>query len=192
MNLTKYIKESREDWKGCLMLSMPADISNLVKMWSAARIDDEHLADDGREEYCHITIAYGFSQETNIQAVEDFVGELEPVKIKLGLVDRFKACENRPDSDVLIIKVDSPELTELNRQLKERFDIVSTFSGYTPHLTIAYVKPGVLTGLDHELAFDGFEVTCNDMTYSYGAERNKKPITFAGLTNEIKRTDFSR
>lgn len=190
MKFNTYIKESHDaGWRGCLMLSMPKDIAQLITVWSKNNIPDKFLAEDvGREGYSHVTVLYGFPQTVTADEVNDHVSESE-IDVRLGKVKRFKANDNRPKSDVLVIEAESLKLRELNDYLTKEFDVKSAFATYNPHVTIAYIKPGVLSNLDGADVFDGLKATCDTMTYSTGNSENrtKKTLTFEEFSYEVDR-----
>jgi 2'-5' RNA ligase len=170
------ITEAGPDWRGCLMLSMPAGITALVDAYSQTNIPDRILASSGREDYCHCTILYGFSQETDFEEVKDFVLSQNLATLTLGLdkVKRFKADSNRPDSDVLVIEVKpSPAMIKLNSDLTTKFEVQSFYKTYNPHVTVAYIKPGRLTSLDGDTYFKNMHVISDDMVYSLGSSDNR-------------------
>ena len=182
IKFTNYISEvSNIDWRGCLMLTMPDEISRLISAWSDSHIDKKFLAGDGRESYSHCTVLYGFDQDTNIDTVENQLNSYSPIDLSLGCVKRFPASEHRPDSDCIVIEVNaSKQLRDLHTNLKDIFSVKTTFPTYNPHITIAYIKPGSLQHLDGDVSFDGFNVKSNEMTYSTGSSENRsrKALTF--------------
>lgn len=188
MIITQYISESKKlDWKGCLMLSMPGDIARMVGAFSRSRIADVDLADDGREDYCHCTILYGFGQGEEFDDISDVVKQHSSLTLKLGKIKRFVANEHRPDSDCIVIEVEaSPELRDLHVELKDIFKVTTNYPTYNPHVTIAYVKPGSLTELDGDETFADLEVSCDKMTYSTGnsENRSRKKLTFEEFQNK--------
>jgi hypothetical protein len=181
MEVRNYISESKgpSDWKGCLMLSMPSDVSRMVAAWSENNIPEDMLAGDGREAYCHCTVLYGFPQHVTFDEVNEFVmtdfTDESLLGIQLGPIKRFPANENRPESDVLVIEVKSAlSLSKLHYALKDKFGVKTNYPTYNPHVTIAYVKPGSLTELDGSEVFDEFEAYCKAMTYSMGPSENRE------------------
>lgn len=189
ITLSHYISESKSGtWLGCLMLSMPGDIATLIQAFGKSRIHEGQLADDGFETYSHCTVLYGFSQGTNVAEVESFLKGYDKIPIMLGNIKRFKANDNRPDSDVLVIDVEGLALRKLNADLKDNFDVVSTYPTYNPHVTIAYVKPGAYLNLDRSPIFNGIKCVCDKMTYSSGPSENRDitNMTFEQFRNEEK------
>ena len=192
MEVRNYISESKgTDWKGCLMLSMPSDVARMVTAWSKNNIPDDALAGDGREDYCHCTILYGFPQHVEFEDVEraSMTGYTPEsmLGVVLGKIKRFAANDRRPDSDVLVIEVKPNEqLTALHTDLKSRFNVKLDYPNYNPHITIAYVKPGMLTDLDGSTVFDDFEAYSRTMTYSTGPSdhRSRRTVTFENFASE--------
>lgn len=194
MEVRNYISESKgSDWRGCLMLSMPSDLSRMVAAWSENNIPADQLADDGRETYCHCTVLYGFPQHVKF---EDVVEAVMPtfsidstIPIQLGPIKRFVANEHRPSSDVIVIEVKHSEiLSRLHYALKDKFGVKTNFPTYNPHVTIAYVKPGALPELDGYRVFDEYEVFCKAMTYSTGPGNDcfRRTVTFEQFATEIR------
>lgn len=192
MEIQKYISESKKsDWKGCLMLSMSGEVSRMVAAWSKNNIPDDCLAKDGREDYCHCTLLYGFPQHTEFEDVEraSMIGYTPEsmLSITLGKIKRFHANSNRPESDVLVIEIKPNEqLNALHHDLKQQFNVKLDYPNYNPHITIAYVKPGALAELDGSTIFDDFEAYSRTMTYSTGPSdgRSRRVITFDTFASE--------
>lgn len=98
-------------------------------------IDPSDLHENGREKLPHITVHYGVLDDPSL--VRQTVSEFGPITVKFGEASLF----NRPDFDVLKVEVDSPELRRLHETLPR--DGGETRPVYSPHMTIAYLKPGM-------------------------------------------------
>jgi 2'-5' RNA ligase len=107
----------------------------------AHQIPDGELADDGRETEPHVTCKYGIHGDDAGEVADALDGE-GPITLKLGKVSIFPASEDRP-SDVVKLDVDSPDLHRLNKKLADALPHTDTHPRYVPHVTIAYVKPGM-------------------------------------------------
>jgi 2'-5' RNA ligase len=85
-------------------------------------------------------------------------------EIRLGLreIRRFRSDKHH----VLHLRVVSDDLRRLNRELRERFPITTTYPDYQPHLTLAYVQPGTHLRLDGSRAFQDTAVTADRLVYS--------------------------
>jgi 2'-5' RNA ligase len=137
MNWYKKAKKDTEHEYSCAMLPLTGDIA--AAMLAFARdIPDSDLADDGREDEPHVTILYGL-HTNDVNEVKDALSGEKEVKITLGKIKFFAADEKR-NSDVLILDVDSEDLLRLNKKLR-KLDCTNTRE-YKPHATIAYVKAG--------------------------------------------------
>lgn len=100
------------------------------------KITTEDLAEKGRETEPHITVKYGLHDENPAQARAVLSGSA-PVRATIGDLDFFET----EDGDVLVLKVDSPQLHDLNQQLTDRLEN-TTERAYQPHITVAYLKEG--------------------------------------------------
>jgi hypothetical protein len=141
------------------MAILPESVAKRIQAWGKASVPAEDLAEDGLETESHATALYGFD---NSVAPGDIKLPDRPIEMTLGKVKRFKADDNRPGSDVLVLEVTSSDLKDLNARLKKEHDVTSTYKTFNAHVTIAYVKPGALPGLDGSDTFDGD--TCNSNT----------------------------
>lgn len=99
-------------------------------------IPEEDLAEDGREMEPHITVKYGLHDEQPDATATVLKGE-SPIEAKLGKLSLFK----NDNFDVVKLDVDSPDLHRLNGAIAE-LPHTDTYPDYTPHMTLAYVKPG--------------------------------------------------
>lgn len=186
MKFLNYIVEGSKNpnWRGCLMLSVPKTEALIISKFTADNIEDLDLADDGIEDYVHITVLYGFSQTTDINAVEKFVKSYDNIDIEFGKISRFDADTNRPDSDVIKIEIESLALKNLHTALKQEFNVETSYPSFIPHCTLAYVTPGSCKDLTDDV-FLGMKCRCDTLTYSTGDSENRKRkiLTF----EEIKR-----
>lgn len=134
--------ETTEKSYGWMGVDMPRDIALRLAVLQRA-IDPEDLytekAGYGLEKNPHTTLAYGHEEETpetTRQAIADFLaGE--------GTIGELSHFE-QPDYKVLKFSVDSKHMQGLNKRLRERISMPGeTFSEYSPHVTVAYLKPDV-------------------------------------------------
>lgn len=136
----------------------------------AAKIPDEELyideSDDsyGREDEPHITVKYGL--KTNDPGdVQSILKDHPQVSAKMGGVSIF---ENEK-YDVVKVEIDSPELHALNEKINKEAEISlpkgETFD-YTPHATIAYVKPGEGKKYVGDKSFEGRDIIFDAITVS--------------------------
>lgn len=124
-------------------------------------IGQADLADKGIEDKPHITIKYGLHTE-NKGLVESIANSFPgPVKVTLGDISLFET----PEYDVVKIDVESPELHRLNRAMC-KLSHTDTFPGYKPHLTLAYVKPGMGQKYVAQNPLKGMELSFHTVTFS--------------------------
>lgn len=102
------------------------------------KIDDNDLAEDGKEDQPHVTIKFGI-YEIDPSKIAKAVKGFGIVKLKLGKISLFESNEH----DVVKIDIHSPKLHRLNKLICSKFKHDDTYPEYIPHLTLAYVKPGL-------------------------------------------------
>lgn len=127
----------------------------------AGKIDDDDLAKDGREDEPHVTVLYGLHTE-RASDVEKVVEDFGSVDIELGEVRAFK----KEDQEVLFVSVRSPRLRKLNSTLKKNLEFTSTHKGYTPHITLGYVKKGTADKYIGDKTLEGEIIEFSDLVYS--------------------------
>lgn len=105
----------------------------------AEEIEDDDLAEKGREDQPHVTVKYGLRDSVRPGDVRRVVEDYGPIRIVLGDVSIFKSDEY----DVVKIDVRSASLHRLHDELCDKLRVApSDYDEYVPHVTLAYVKPG--------------------------------------------------
>lgn len=172
MELQVISEISSSDWKGCLMLSIPEGMSEVIRNFSFNNFKSEDLVDDGIEEDVHCTVAYGFPQDADLEKVKKVIAEFDTsFNLTCDGISRFE-CDGY---DVMNIDVICSELSDLNIRLSDIFDISSEFGVYIPHITLAYVKKGTYKKLEKKSTiFSDVNITCNEMIYSKGDSENRE------------------
>lgn len=139
------LKEGKEGFKkeyGCLMLDLP--IKNWSKITDIIKKEDIYdVPGYGIEDKPHTTALFGFvPDKTKPGDVENVtkktLGSGKKIKVGLNEISLFK----NKDFDVLKFDVESDDLHELNRVLRENFEYENDYPDFHPHVTIAYLKPG--------------------------------------------------
>jgi len=126
----------------------------------ASQIKAKDLADRGREHEPHITVRYGLF-DADRERAEALISMHPKVKASLGKISLFK----NPEYDVVKIEVESTGLGLLNASLAE-LPHVQTQPGYSPHITIAYVKPGCGDKYLHLNDLEGTELEFDRVIFS--------------------------
>lgn len=122
-------------------LNLPQGMAQMVRAWGLV-IPDSELASKGRCDDPHITCKYGLMTQ-EWPDVQDAVSGFGGIHITLGDIGIFEANESSSGErfDVVHIRVLSPDLCCLNERLG-RLPHVDTHANYSPHVTVAYVRPG--------------------------------------------------
>lgn len=137
-------------------------------------IPDEQLTEDGREDDIHVTVKYGLHADDPAKLQELLNGQ-PPITVTMGKTSLF----SNDDADVVKIDVDSPELHALNKKIADAMPHTDTHPDYQPHITIAYVKPGMGKEWSGSNVLEGEPFTVNKLTFS-GKDRTKTVIPLTG------------
>lgn len=133
-------------------------------------IADKDLAEEGREETPHITVKYGLHTQ-DADDVEGVLYGFAPTTVGLGEVSIFETEE----ADVVKIDVMGMGLHRLNDLLSSELECTDTHPEYRPHITLAYVKPGMGKRYAGHSHLTGLSVTLDKVTFS-DKEGNKTEI----------------
>lgn len=163
-----------EDRKGCLMAMVLPVHAKIIQNWSKKYIPEDILyydgSDYGREMDTHATIFYGFTPDINDEQVKGVIKNTLPFNINLLMVDVF---DTNPNYDVVILKVNSPELIRLNSICK-KFPNENEYPDYKQHITLAYVRSGEGSKYKGIKAVSGGCVLCNTVEYSSSNGKKSK------------------
>ncbi len=162
-----------------LQIDLPYKMAEDIIIY-AYSLPQEFLTKDGIEYNQHITIKYGFN-DVEPDEIAEIIDEYGPVRFELGEIDAF----HQPDQDVLIIKIDSPDLVELNQMLVDAFSdrITTTYPDYIPHCTIAYMKKNMASTYKFNDGFLGRIGEVDKTVYSYDGESYE--ISLVGKFDDV-------
>ncbi len=93
----------------------------------------------GFEDEPHVTILYGLHDDVSFQDVKKHLLPITDFKIVCNKIGIFES----EFYDVLKFEVQCDPLHNLNSIIKNKFPYTSKFPKYLPHITIAYLKPGM-------------------------------------------------
>jgi len=146
----------------------------------ANKIDKEDLFeeddDTGIEEDSHVTVLYGVHDKQNFK-VKALLGSVLQINGELVGLHIF---ENER-YDVLVVKVESEDLKDLNKKLKDGLKYTNDYPEYKAHATVAYLKSG--TGKKYvedfkkvDCVFDRVFYNNSDNTHNEKIELKKNDI----------------
>ena len=162
--------------------NLPDDVAQDVRA-ATAKIDDQDLSPDGKEQQPHITVKYGLHGEDPTE-LADVLKDQPPITVTLGKTSVFHG----DDQDVVKADVESPELHDLNERIAAAMPHVDTHPDYTPHVTLAYVKPGLgdkYAGMDD---LEGQQITLHQLTFS---SKSGEQTTFKLGDTTVNDSDLS-
>jgi 2'-5' RNA ligase len=128
--------------KCTLQVNLPQSIADEIKALCKS-IPDEDLAGHGRDTgEPHVTIRWGIEEDTpeTIETLKAACRSLIPFIARLGETNTFKPSVASDGAAVVYLTVKNESFKKLNGVVSKAVKCVDTFS-YTPHVTVAYVKP---------------------------------------------------
>lgn len=136
----------------------------------ARTIAREDLAGKGLEQEPHVTVQYGLvhADEGDLAMLRYICDGFAPMYLGFGPAAFFPASDAGSGFDVLYLPVDSDDLYRLRNAIGQSIDVVNTHDGYTPHVTIAYLKPGTAQQYEGRIVLDTwpgapvFDLTLSD------------------------------
>jgi len=136
--------QNSEKPHGCLMLYFNTKYwQNLLNCISDEDLyvgEGETDQDFGKEREMHSTILYGFNHyNIPIKNLRKYALPLNTIKVIIKDISIFSNSE----FDVLKFGVESQQLSQMNKTYRDNFSYDSDFPGYEPHVTIAYLLPGL-------------------------------------------------
>lgn len=151
----------------------------------AASIPEEDIYDDeskdyGREKEPHVTALFGLKDKDS-KNVAEVVKEFGDVKLEFGKTSLF----TNDKFDVLKVDVKSDDMRRLNALLQKNVEFESDFPDYTPHVTIAYLKPGEGKKYADDARFEGITTTVSEMLFS-DPDYKKTPIDLNAKKDDVQ------
>lgn len=136
----------------------------------AAQIPDEDLAADGREADPHVTVKYGL-HTPDPGAVRRVVQGFGPVTVTLGRTAYFAggdaSIQRGGDAyDVVYVEVLGDDVRFLNKLVSDSLPHTDTHPEYVPHVTLAYVRPGLGEKYAGRDAVEGLELTFTELDFA--------------------------
>ena len=184
----------------CLMLAVKLDTPvNLGCVF-----DSEDLKDTGIELDSHITLLYAQGKELPrydlMNDVKTILGEqtiefmdLLKEEHDYNLLDYFHIDSFENDSDYLVLKLNEDKidlfnmLSIINKGLRVKYDVSSDFNNYSPHITLAELKPGTVQKYKEsdklELILENTAFDFDDIILSYGKSNDIADRIQYHLTN---------
>ncbi len=110
----------------------------------------------------HVTIMNGIHAKHPPLELMEIIETYPKMTVMLGNVSIFKGSENYNPFDVVKVGIRCPDLYVLNYAFMESCENTQEFPEYTPHATVAFVKPDTCDHLEGLNRFNGicFLVDC--------------------------------
>ena len=141
-----------EHQSSSIQVNFTSDVAAQFQAKSKDLIATKHLykpnSGMGFEDDPHVTIIYGLHDVNPPLCVVDIIETYPTFVVTLGSVSLFKSDDTGNPFDVVKVDIRSSDLHVLNSSLGDECEYTSEFSEYTPHATIAFVKPDSHDHLD--------------------------------------------
>ncbi len=146
---------------GTLMLRLPTRLANQVEA-IGSKIKPEDLHAKGAEDDPHITVVYGIETD-DPKVVKHAMRRQGPITARMGKLSLFE----NDDYDVLKIEVESDDLHRAHNAVFEGCPAKKLYPEYSPHVTVAYLKPGAGDAyVEENHPLEGSECAFNDAVFS--------------------------
>lgn len=139
-------------------------------------IDKKDLFEENRFVKCHHISLHVLLPHMWIPEETAKVFPTKPLEIKLtGL-----GCFENKDKDVLYAKVEmTDELLKLHKTFVDHYNIKWQHPEYTPHVTIAFLKPGTAKKYVESIKWDGATFQATEIEWREHGGENKRRATIA-------------
>jgi 2'-5' RNA ligase len=165
--------------------NLPSELADEVKR-VGKQIGAWALADEGIESEPHVTALYGL-HENDPDSIRSIIEEHSPFEITLGTTSHFPSSG---DGDVIKIEVIGRGLHELHKKLKAA-PHTDTHPDYRPHVTLAYVKPGLGGTLSGDSSLKGKTAIVDHIVFS-SKDGKKTKINLLGDRSVVGRAGSYR
>ena len=165
-----YIKQAKEkECKGWVAVRLNNSVAKEIQKWGKNNIPDDELniKEGGKEEDTHITLFYGICTD-NGELVKNVLSNEKPISATL---DKIGCFVNNDGFDVVIIKVNSPDLERLNKKIADELNVKITHNKYKPHCTIAYVKKGNARKYAGNTIFQGKKIVFKEAVFKNSSKK---------------------
>lgn len=156
---------------------IPEPLRSAILLLSDA-IDEDDLAEDGREDRPHVTLKFGL-QTQDVDEVREALAGYPPIRITLGGVSLFRKL----DADVVKIDVLGDDIHKMNAVVSQKLHHKDGYEIYKPHITLAYVKPGRGEKYVGESGLEGASILLSDLVFSDW--RRNKAIVALGSDSPV-------
>ncbi len=157
-----------------VLAGLPASAAAAV-VQAALTIPDEDLGIDGREDDPHITIKFGAKDDVDL--LDDTLKGVKPFSVILGKLHVFVPSESSGSQAPVVAEAHAPQLKQLHDKVEAVMGNRPDDFPYTPHVTLAYVKPEAAAKYEGSDACEGITFQVNSLLLSRkGGDRKAVPF----------------
>lgn len=167
--------------------SQGSPLDALVNLAKSIPTKELHEGERSLRKDLHVTVKYGLHCDDH-KEVADIVRGFGPVTVKLGKVSVFPADEKK-SFDVVKVAVTGADIHRLNKLISSSTKCTDTYPEYRPHITLAYVMPGLGKKYAGNDSVDGMELTFDTLQFS-NKDREKIEIPLIDKAEEFSRLDW--
>jgi len=145
-------------------VNVPPDVARRIFELGQKLIPDEVLAGDGRESELHLTLKYGV-REDEFELRDCLTGQ-QPFTVTLGKVQAFTPSASSDGAAPIVVEANANNLGVLHELIGANIGKFRDDFLYTPHVTIAYVKPEAAKQFADNDSFVGITFSVTSVTLS--------------------------
>ena len=149
-----------------VQLKVPGDIASAVRKFQAELCPDCLDAKaGGLEDRPHVTVLYGLENQSSGE-IKKIFEDFGPITVWFGKTKAFAAAETGKGYDVLYVEVLGREVDILHLLVAAYLPHFSTNPMFTPHMTLAYMKPGAAAEHCGDSWFEGQKATIDKIEFA--------------------------
>jgi GNAT superfamily N-acetyltransferase/2'-5' RNA ligase len=138
-NMPEFQKDAKIHSNASTQVDVPGDVAAKIIQVGKELIPDEYLTGEGRVLTPHVTVKYGVKEDE--QALRTICQHHAPFSGQLGKTSAFTASENNAGGVPVVVEVNGQGFHDLHDEVMNAIGTQPDDFTYTPHITIAYVKP---------------------------------------------------
>lgn len=157
-------KQAKIHENASTQINAPEAVAASIRDLADDFIPDSALAGDGRVDDLHVTVKYGVSED--VEKLRSILAGYTPFSVTLGNVIVFDPSDSSDGVAPVVVEIHADELTSLHEAVAEAIGTLPDTFPYTPHMTLAYIKPEESAHYAGSDTFSGITFEATSVTLS--------------------------